>query len=446
MVSIVIPVYNNLKYTKACLEAIKETVRDIGYEVVVVDNGSTDETPVFFKSLKDKTINYIRFEKNYGFAKACNTGAKIAKGEVLVFLNNDTVPLKGWLEPIVEAVDERTITGSLLLYPDMTVQHAGVVATDLNTVIHIYREFPFGFPGVQKRRKFSIVTGACMGILKKRFFELGMFDERFINGFEDVDLCLRNKKFGGICIYLPESKIIHHESKTKGRFKKTSENTELLTEKWGFLESDVNRVAAEDGVVVRYVREPGGLIVCFTLPFFNPYKKAVLYTVKLLEDGSFKEAAQAALNLLPGMPYSDVLLLKALSLFILGKDTKPLETYYSFEPSGILRSLLKNLGVWRPELSKYKEVFVENGRVFPEDEYRRILINRVKSDEIPINARLFFLEKLKTLSPEMYIRLSETILDDDEELLKRKKLINIGKIFSWEIGSFSQRCPGILRG
>ena len=436
MVSIIIPVYNNLKYTQTCLEALKKTINGIEYEVVVVDNGSTDETPVFFKNLKDKTVNYIRLEKNYGFAKACNIGAKKAKGEVLVFLNNDTVPLRGWLDPIVEAVDERTITGSLLLYPDMTVQHAGVVATDLNTVIHIYREFPSEFPGVQKRREFNIVTGACMGILKKRFFNLGMFDERFINGFEDVDLCLRNRKFGGRCLYLPESRIIHYESKTKGRFKKTSENTELLTEKWGSLEPDVNRVAAEDGVVVRYVREPGGIIVCFMLPFLNPHKRTVLEIIELFEKGSFKEAAQAALNFLPGIPYADVLLLKALSLFILGKGTEALEILYSFEPGETLSSLLKNLGVWRPELSKFNEVFVEKRRIFPRDEYKEILINRVKSDEVPINVRLFFLEKLKTLSPGMYMELSETILDDGEELLKRKKLLNIGRIFSWRINSF----------
>ncbi len=437
MVSIIIPVYNNLKYTRACLEALKKSTNGMDYEVIVVDNGSTDETPVFFKGTEDKTVNYIRLERNHGFAKACNIGARRAKGEVLVFLNNDTIPLEGWLNPIVEAVGEKTITGSLLLYPDMTVQHAGVVATDLNTVVHIYREFPWEFPGVQKKREFNIVTGACMGILKKRFFDLGMFDERFINGFEDVDLCLRNKKLGGRCLYLPKSRVIHYESKTKGRFKRASENAELLTEKWGYLEPDVNKVAAEDGAVVRYIMENNKrFIICFILPFMNPYRKASLEVLNLFEKGLFKEASKAALELLPRIPYTDVLLLKALSFFIFGKNTKALEVFYSFEPSETLSFLLKNLGIWRPEFSRFKEIFVEKGKMFSKSEYKKLLKERVENGETPFNTRLFFLEKLKTLSPNTYIKLSEGVLGDEEEILKRKKILNIGKIFSWRINSF----------
>ncbi len=270
--SIVIPVWNRAEYTIKCLEALAGSIADdFTYEVVVVDNGSTDATAEFLASLGGD-VQVVTNPVNLGFAKACNQGAKAARGEWIVFLNNDTEPSAGWLEELV-ALGEREhragIVGAKLLYPDGTIQHAGVVFTgkaegkaiihgehfDKDVLIdllpyHLYRKMPADAPYVNKVRDFQVVTGACMAIRRELFAAVGGFDEAFKNGFEDVDLCLKALQKDYRVIYCPTAVVVHHESKSEGRHDHDLPNARIFHERWSeFVVPDDERFYREDGFV-----------------------------------------------------------------------------------------------------------------------------------------------------------------------------------------------------
>jgi GT2 family glycosyltransferase len=206
--SIIIPVWNKVELTRQCLVALGPATDDVSFELIVVDNHSTDETPELLASLGGD-VRIITNSENLGFAKACNQGAEAATGEYLVFLNNDTIPLKGWLSALVKEVQSDpavSVVGSKLLYENGTVQHAGV-AIDRNnlTPYHIYAGFAGDHPAVNKRRELNAVTGACLLIRRSVFADLGGFDEGFRNGFEDIDLYVRSRaasstSHGACCI------------------------------------------------------------------------------------------------------------------------------------------------------------------------------------------------------------------------------------------------------
>ncbi|MGE3977471.1 MAG: glycosyltransferase [Nitrospira sp.] len=235
--SIIIPVWNKLELTVQCLTALAAVTTESSYEVIVVDNHSTDGTAEYLTSLSGD-VQIIRNQENLGFAKACNQGAKAARGKYLVFLNNDTIPLKGWLKALVSEVEgysEVGIVGSKLLYPDGTVQHAGVVLNRSDGLpYHIYRGFPGDTPAVNQRREYQVVTAACLLIRQSLFMELGGFDEGFRNGFEDVDLCLKASERGAHVVYQPRSVLYHLESQTPGRKQHDQTNATRLHERWKF--------------------------------------------------------------------------------------------------------------------------------------------------------------------------------------------------------------------
>ncbi len=267
--SIVIPVWNKVDLTRQCLEALGPATEDVPFEVIIVDNGSTDGTSQLLNSLGGD-VRIITNQTNLGFAKACNQGAAAATGEYLVFLNNDTIPLKGWLSALVEEVRQRpdiAIVGSKLLYRDRTVQHAGVAVDRLSmTPYHIYRGFPDDHPAVNKRRELNAVTGACLLIRKDVFEEVQGFDEAYVNGFEDVDLCFKVREKGRRIVYQPRSVLYHLESQTPGRKAHDLPNAVRLSRRWGrnwwlvdddslYLEDGYRTLAIEkDGVVVNELR------------------------------------------------------------------------------------------------------------------------------------------------------------------------------------------------
>jgi GT2 family glycosyltransferase/tetratricopeptide (TPR) repeat protein len=234
--SIIIPTWNKIELTKQCLTALAAATMDVSFEVIIVDNGSTDGTREFLSELKGD-VQIIQNDRNLGFAKACNQGARAARGKYLVFLNNDTIPQSQWLNPLVNEVEdypEVGIVGSKLLFADGSIQHAGVAfMRSIRTAYHIYRSAPGTDPGVNQRRAFQAVTAACMLIRRELFEEAHGFDEAFINGFEDVDLCLKVREKGFQVIYQPRSVVYHLESQTPGRNEHENQNSQLLQERWG---------------------------------------------------------------------------------------------------------------------------------------------------------------------------------------------------------------------
>ena len=237
-VSVVIPVHGNFPLTRDCLKSLARTAGQ-PLEVIVADNGSTDETarelPALGSGLFGAAFRHIRFEENRNFAPACNAGAREARGDFVFFLNNDTLLTQGWLPPLLRGfrtVPRLGAAGPLLTYPDGTVQHLGIVIHPGNKVGHLYRGLPAEHPLARKRRFFRALTAAALLMPRALFLASGGFDEGFVNGFEDVDLGLRLSSGGYRLGCVPESRVIHLESRTPRRFSHDSDNTLLLYRKW----------------------------------------------------------------------------------------------------------------------------------------------------------------------------------------------------------------------
>lgn len=235
-VSIIIPVFNKCDLTAQCLKALAEATTKTAHEIIVVDNASSDATPQRLGEIRATNLRVIRNETNRGFAGACNQGAAAAKGRFFLFLNNDTIPVQGWLEPLVEEMRANpnvAMVGGKLLYESGLVQHAGVAfARETRSPFHPHRLLRMDDPRVNVRRELQAVTAACVLIRPKAFQECGGFREDYRNGYEDLDLCLEIRKRGGVIVYQPKSIVIHLESQTPGRMKFDNENRALFFSRW----------------------------------------------------------------------------------------------------------------------------------------------------------------------------------------------------------------------
>ena len=280
LTTIAIPTFNHLELTRQCIDAIQRTTEPGSYEIVVVDNGSTDGTPAWLADQDaDGRLRAVLNDGNRGFSAACNQGAALARGEVVLFLNNDTIPHPGWLDAVQAELAEHPetgIVGSKLLYANGTIQHAGVVVGEREGEgdpfpFHVYLCQPADAPHVSRRREFQFVTGACLAIRRELHERVGGFDEAFWNGHEDLDLCLKARAAGAKVVYRPDSVVTHLESQTKRllgleqfHYAKGADTPEakgraLFLERWrDTIELDEKRVLAEDGF-------GDGLHVLFTM-------------------------------------------------------------------------------------------------------------------------------------------------------------------------------------
>jgi glycosyltransferase involved in cell wall biosynthesis/GT2 family glycosyltransferase len=250
-VSIIIPVFNKKELTLNCLGTLLNIPSRHTYEVIVVDNASTDGTDELLRN-HFSTCRTLTNPDNMGFASACNQGATAARGEYLVFLNNDTVPLHGWLDNLVEAQlrhQKAGIIGCKLLYPDKTIQHCGASMNhDGSSFRHQYKFLPADHPLVNAERELDAVTAACCITPRTLFYELGMFDTGYSNGCEDMDYCSRVRQAGYRIYYTPDSVLFHLESQTQRPKNRDQENFERYLSKWGsgFMKNEIE-IYAEDG-------------------------------------------------------------------------------------------------------------------------------------------------------------------------------------------------------
>jgi GT2 family glycosyltransferase len=256
LLSVLIPVLNQMELTRACLEALRRNTAG-PVEIVVVDNGSTDGSG---ELLAAAGVTVLRQERNLGFARATNLAAAACRGSLLVLLNNDTEVQPGW-DLVLRDELGRPRTGAVglrLLYPDGTVQHAGLVFGADGLPWHVYRGFPADAPEVNRRRTFQALTGACLGLRRDAWREVGGLDENFVNCYEDIDLCLRLRERGYELIYRPDGVVVHHEGRSAGRNERVAHSWQVLRERWeGRLPWDEVNLLAEDGW--QAVREQGGL-------------------------------------------------------------------------------------------------------------------------------------------------------------------------------------------
>ncbi|MEM8832482.1 MAG: glycosyltransferase [Cyanobacteria bacterium P01_G01_bin.19] len=227
LVSIIIPTKDLADVLDVCLESIFTLTTYPNYEVVVIDNGSVEEkTQRCFDKWREKEPNRFkcyRYDVPFNYSKINNYGATKAEGDYLLLLNNDTkVVTPDWLEAMVEQAQRPSIgaVGSMLLYPDDTIQHAGVVLGIGGVAGHSHKYFPITHPGYISQlasiNNYSAVTGACLMCRREVFEAVGGLEENLAIAFNDVDFCLKIISRGYRNIHLPHVILYHYESKSRG--------------------------------------------------------------------------------------------------------------------------------------------------------------------------------------------------------------------------------------
>lgn len=259
-VSIIIPVYNRSNLTQECLEAICMAGDKSEYEVIIVDNHSTDDTPRILEAVEGD-VKVLREPENRGFAAACNLGARLADGELLLFLNNDTQPYPGWLDTMVNCCRRQEnvgVVGARLTYVDGRIQHAGVAVNKDGIPYHVFQQFAAEDPAVMEERDMAAVTAACMLVPITVFEDCGGFDEAYQNGSEDVDFCLKVREKGLRVVYCPEARVMHHEESSEGRSDHDLDNLDRLRKKWKEkLIPDENELLARFGYKITWGSKGG---------------------------------------------------------------------------------------------------------------------------------------------------------------------------------------------
>jgi hypothetical protein len=264
MISIVIPVLNNWELTKQCLISLVENSRGHDVEVVVVDNASSDETAtclaLFGEGLFGKRFVRLRQERNLNFGPASNLGARMGSGDLLLFLNNDTILTPGWLHPLkvtLESDHHLGAVGPLLMYPAEAgepdlVQHLGISFEPQHYPRHLYECFPADHPLARRKRRLRALTGAALFMPRVVFEAAGGFHEAYVNGGEDIDLCLHIGKLARELACVPESRIYHLASKTPGRNDFEQHNAAVLKQRCvDMICPDLHLIAAAEGYEVR---------------------------------------------------------------------------------------------------------------------------------------------------------------------------------------------------
>ncbi len=217
-VSLVIPIHDKLELTKTCLASLLLQRGDIAFEVIVVDDASSDASFEFLSGIKG--LRVFRMPEQSGYVLACNHGAKHARSEMLVFLNNDTVVQKDWLENLLDTFIEfpdTGICGAKLLYPNGRLQEAGGAVFRDGSVWNIGRFEQADNPRFNYVREVDYVSGAVLAIRKNQFDRLGGFDPHFAPGyFEDTDLAMRVRASGLKIRYQAFSRVVHLEGATSG--------------------------------------------------------------------------------------------------------------------------------------------------------------------------------------------------------------------------------------
>lgn len=236
-VSFIIPLYNCLPLTQAMLASLQATLpAGLDCEIVFVDDGSSDGTRDWLKTLPAPCRSILN-GKNAGFAVTCNRGAAAATGEFLFFLNNDLVLLPHWLEPMLAAFGRFPATGLVgnvqLNAATGAVDHAGIFFNHQGKPEHLTAlPLTAALPGFSACRKVDALTGACFAIRRATWTKLGGFDEGFVNGCEDIDLCLRARAAGLTQRVALRSVVRHHISQSAGRKLRDEQNTFRLVERW----------------------------------------------------------------------------------------------------------------------------------------------------------------------------------------------------------------------
>lgn len=229
LVSIIIPFKDKVGLLKTIVTSILDKTTYDNYEIILVSNNSKEKkTSDYLETLKDKPkIKQFTYDKPFNYSEVNNFGRRQAKGKVLVFLNNDTKVISPeWLEELASVATQKRVgaVGAMLLYPDKTIQHAGVVIGLTGMAGHVFRDLkpgtltPLWLPDWP--RNYIAVTGACLAVAAYKFDKVGGFDESFVICGSDVALGIALYQKGLQNVYWPYAKLIHYESKSVGSYDK----------------------------------------------------------------------------------------------------------------------------------------------------------------------------------------------------------------------------------
>lgn len=249
-ISILIPNKDHADDLKRCIDSIKERSTYDNYEVIIIENNSTeDATFAYYKTMENQEkIKVVTYEGEFNYSKINNFGAKYATGEYLLLLNNDTqVITMNWLEAMLMYAQRPDVgaVGAKLYYGDHTIQHAGIVLGlgAHRTAGHTHYKINHDNLGYMGRlcyaQNVSAVTGACLMVRRSLFEELGGLDESFKIALNDVDFCLRLRERGYLNVFTPFAELYHFESASRGidiqdeaKAKRYEEEAEQFRSKW----------------------------------------------------------------------------------------------------------------------------------------------------------------------------------------------------------------------
>lgn len=220
-VTIVIPTRDHLKDLNKCIGSIVTTSTYTNYEIVVVNNQSNDETVDWLNNCPYNNVSYIDHDAEYNYAALHNSVIPQCKGEFIIMLNNDTEVIEPtWIEQMIgPMINDPTIgmTGAKLLFADHTIQHCGVIYSDIAGVfMHANSHKCDSYSQTNEYMVYPAVTGACIAISRDLYTSLGGMDEQLKVAYNDIDLCMKVNQAGYKILYTPYAKLYHHESKTRG--------------------------------------------------------------------------------------------------------------------------------------------------------------------------------------------------------------------------------------
>lgn len=249
LVSIIIPNMDHTDVLSRCIDSIESLSTYRNYEILIVENNSKkSETFAYYEKAvaKYENVRLIRYGDVFNYSKINNFAVREAKGEHLLFLNNDIeIITPAWIEEMLMYSQRQDVggVGAMLYYPDNTIQHAGVILGIGGVAGHSHKYFHRGDYGYMSRltiaQNLSAVTAACLMMRREVFDAVGGFDESLAVAFNDVDLCMKVRERGHLIVFTPFAEAYHHESKSRGledtpeKVARFNREIDRFHEKWG---------------------------------------------------------------------------------------------------------------------------------------------------------------------------------------------------------------------
>lgn len=256
LVSVLMPVFEDYRYTCGAVRAVLEHADGHPIEVIVLNNSQSSQIQKFLEEclLSDPRVRVIDEPQNSNFALGTNLAFALSSGAKIVCLNNDTEVQAGWLSPLLREIEKEgvLIAQSLLIYPDRRIQTAGTVCFGTRVQPqHFLVDQAESEGSAVRNLDFHVVSAASVALSASTFAEARGFDPSYVNGFEDVDLCLRLSEDRPRARVVPESVVVHFESRSKGRSRFADENRETFFAKWRHrIPDDSEEIHRRAGMVV----------------------------------------------------------------------------------------------------------------------------------------------------------------------------------------------------